>query len=198
MLKKRLILASSSPRRIALLKMLGYHFDVVPHKVEESIYSDILPTDLVQHLAFLKARDVAGRVDDNAIIIAADTIIVYNKRILGKPKDARDARKMLLMLSNTEHDVISGICIIDTLSKKKMLRFGRTYIKIRSITEEEIDEYVKTGEPLDKAGSYAIQDKTRKFVEKIEGSYSNAVGLPLEIVKETFNNFIDNTNAEKF
>lgn len=198
MLKKRLILASSSPRRIALLKILGYHFDIVPHKVEEPIYSDVLPTEFVQHLAFLKARDVAGRVDDNAIIIAADTIIVYNKRILGKPKDARDARKMLLMLNNSEHDVISGICIIDTLSKKKMLRFGRTYIKIRSVTEEEIDEYIKTGEPLDKAGSYAIQDKGRKFVEKIEGSYSNAVGLPLEIVKETFNNFINNTNAEKF
>ncbi|MGQ3685033.1 MAG: Maf family protein [Candidatus Loosdrechtia sp.] len=195
---KRLILASDSPRRIALLSVLRYPFDSIPHEVEESVYSGFQPADFVQHLAYLKARDVANRVNGEAIILAADTIVVYDKRILGKPKDAHDAKKMLSMLSNSEHEVISGICMLDTLLKKKMLRFCTTYIRIRYISEKEIDEYVKTGEPLDKAGSYAIQDKERKFAERIAGSYSNAVGLPLETVKETLNNFINNTNAEKF
>lgn len=199
-LKKRLILASNSPRRAALLNSLGYRFDIIPPEIEEPINNDILPVDLVQSLALLKAMDVAKRVD-NAIIIAADTLIAHGKRIWGKPRDLQDAGRMLSLLSNSEHNIISGICILDKPSEKKILRFGSTYIKMRSITKEEIDEYVKTGEPLDKAGAYAIQGEGRKFVERIEGSYSNAVGLPLEIIQELFNNFINSIseiNAEKF
>ncbi|MCF6158099.1 MAG: septum formation protein Maf [wastewater metagenome] len=190
MLKKRIVLASNSPRRIALLKSLGYSFDIIPHRIEESIFHDILPTDLAQHLAFIKARDVSKRVD-NAIIIAADTLIVYGNGILGKPKDTRDAKWMLSILQGSGHEIISGVCILEVPSGKKMLRFGRTHIKIKGITEKEIDEYVRTGEPLDKAGAYAVQGEGRKFVEKIEGSYSNAVGLPLEIVKKMINFFIE-------
>lgn len=192
--KKRLILASNSPRRIALLKSLGYHFDIVPHDIEECILGDVLPMELVQNLAFLKATDVARRVS-NAIIISADTVIVHKNSILGKPKDVSDAKRILSMLSDSEHDVISGVCVMEMPSQKKMLRTEQTRIKIRNINDEEIDSYILTGEPMDKAGAYAIQGEGGKFIEKIDGSYSNAVGLPLELLQEMLSHFMSDENA---
>lgn len=195
--KKRLILASNSPRRIVLLKSLGYHFDIVPHNIEECILGDVLPMELVQNLAFLKATDVARRVS-NAIIISADTVIVHKNSILGKPKDVSDAKRILSMLSDSEHDVISGVCVMEMPSQKKMLRTEQTRIKMRNINDEEIDSYILTGEPMDKAGAYAIQGEGRKFIEKIDGSFSNAVGLPLELLQEMLNHFMNDENAKKF
>jgi len=192
--KKRLILASNSPRRIVLLKSLGYHFDIVPHDIEECIIGDVLPMELVQNLAFLKATDVARRVS-NAIIISADTVIVHKKSILGKPKDVSDAKRILSMLSDSEHDVISGVCVMEMPSRKKMLRIERTHIKMKNIKDEEIDRYILTGEPMDKAGAYAIQGEGGKFIEKIDGSYSNAVGLPLELLQEMLSHFMSDENA---
>ena len=197
MLKKRFVLASNSPRRIALLRLLGYHFDVIPHDIEEYVSSNVLPTKLVQNLAFLKACDVARRVD-NAIIISADTIILHNNSILGKPKNIHDAKRMLLTLSDSEHAIISGVCIMDVPSHKKLLRSDRTYIRMKHIAEQDIEMYISSGEPMDKAGAYAVQGEGRKFIEKIIGSYSNAVGLPLETVQEMINIFVNDTNAEKF
>ena len=194
MQKKLLILASTSPRRIALLKSLGYHFDIIPHDIEECIHGNVLPTELVQNLAFLKASDVARRVCD-AVIVSADTIIVHEESILGKPKDVSDARRILSILSNSEHDVISGVCVMASPSRKKMLRIERTHIKMKYIKDEEIDRYILTGEPMDKAGAYAIQGEGRKFIEKIDGSYSNAVGLPLELLQEMLNHFMNDENA---
>ena len=192
--KKRLILASNSPRRIVLLKSLGYHFDIVPHDIEECIIGDVLPMELVQNLAFLKATDVARRVS-NAIIISADTVIVHKKSILGKPKDISDAKRILSILSDSEHDIISGVCVMEMPSRKKMLRIERTHIKMKSMEDEEIDRYILTGEPMDKAGAYAIQGEGSKFVEKIDGSYSNAVGLPLELLQEMLNHFMNEEDA---
>ena len=192
--KKRLILASTSPRRIVLLKSLGYLFDIIPHDIEECIQGNVLPAELVQNLAFLKASDVARRVCD-AVIVSADTIIVHEKSILGKPKDVSDARRILSILSNSEHDVISGVCVMASPSRKKMLRIERTHIKMKYIKDEEIDRYILTGEPMDKAGAYAIQGEGRKFIEKIDGSYSNAVGLPLELLQEMLNHFMNDENA---
>ena len=192
--KKRLILASNSPRRIVLLKSLGYHFDIVPPGIVEGIHDNVLPTELVQKLAFLKASDVARRVCD-AIIVSADTIIVHEESILGKPKDVSDAKRILSILSNSEHDVISGVCVMASPSRKKMLRIERTHIKMKYIKDEEIDRYILTGEPMDKAGAYAIQGEGRKFIEKIDGSYSNAVGLPLELLQEMLNHFMNDENA---
>jgi len=192
--KKRLILASTSPRRIVLLKSLGYLFDIIPHDIEECIQGNVLPAELVQNLAFLKASDVARRVCD-AVIVSADTIIVHEKSILGKPKDVSDAKRILSILSNSEHDVISGVCVMASPSRKKMLRIERTHIKMKYIKDEEIDRYILTGEPMDKAGAYAIQGEGRKFIEKIDGSYSNAVGLPLELLQEMLNHFMNDENA---
>lgn len=192
---KRLILASNSPRRITLLRSLGYHFDVIPHNIEEEyIQNDILPTRLVQYLADLKANDVAKRVND-AIIISADTLVFCKKSVLGKPKNVSDAKRMLRMLSNSEHDIISGVCIMDMPSKKKLLRTDRTCITMKYMSEEEIEIYIKSGEPMDKAGAYAVQGRGRKFIEKMEGSYTNAVGLPLELLKEMINDLVKNENA---
>jgi len=192
--KKRLILASTSPRRIVLLKSLGYLFDIIPHDIEECIQGNVLPAELVQNLAFLKASDVARRVCD-AVIVSADTIIVHEKSILGKPKDVSDAKRILSILSNSEHDVISGVCVMASPSRKKMLRIERTHIKMKYIKDEEIDRYILTGEPMDKAGAYAIQGEGRKFIEKIDGSYSNAVGLPLELLQEMLSHFMSDENA---
>jgi len=192
--KKRLILASNSPRRIVLLKSLGYHFDIVPHDIEECIIGNVLPMELVQNLAFLKATDVARRVS-NAIIISADTVIVHKKSILGKPKDVSDAKRILSILSDSEHDIISGVCVMEMPSRKKMLRIERTHIKMKSMEDEEIDRYILTGEAMDKAGAYAIQGEGRKYIEKIDGSYSNAVGLPLELLQEMLNHFMNDENA---
>lgn len=196
--EKRLILATSSSRRVTLLKMLGYHFDIIPHSIDECIPNGASPEELVQNLAFLKANDVAGRVDD-AIVISADTLVFHNKGIVGKPKDACDAKRILSLLSNSEHSIFTGVCIIDIPSKKKLLRNEQTRITMKYISEDEIEAYVKSGEPLDKAGAYAVQGEGRKFIKKINGNYSNAVGLPLELVQEMLNKFNNNnTDAEKF
>ncbi|MDO8745899.1 MAG: Maf family protein [Candidatus Brocadiaceae bacterium] len=192
--KKRLILASNSPRRMVLLKSLGYHFDIVPHDIVECIHDNVLPVELVQNIAFLKASDVASRVC-NAIIISSDTIVVHKKSILGKPKDVNDAKRTLSILSDSEHDVISGVCVMELPSRKKMLRIEQTHIKMRIIKDEEIDRYILTGEPMDKAGAYAIQGEGRKFIEKIDGSFSNVVGLPLELLQEMLNQFMNDENA---
>jgi len=189
MQNKRLILASNSPRRIALLKTLGLAFDVVSHSTVECVSYDVSPDELVQRLACQKAEDVAQRVG-NAVIIGADTIVLHNRCILGKPLDASDALRMLSMLSNTEHEVLTGICLVETPSKKKLLRFERTHIKMKYITGEEIDAYVKSGEPMDKAGAYAIQGLGSRFIEKTTGSYTNVVGLPLELLREMLDYFI--------
>ncbi|HHT9110215.1 MAG TPA: Maf family protein [Candidatus Brocadiaceae bacterium] len=191
MINKRLVLASSSPRRVALLKSLGLHFDIVPHTIEEYIPGDALPGELAMQLAYVKAEDVAKK-EKNAIIIAADTVVLHGKDILGKPKDIRDAKRILSMLSNSDHDVVSGVCIMDTPSKRKVLRISRTQIKMKLISEEEIVAYIKSGEPMDKAGAYAIQGEGRKFVKHINGSLSNVVGLPLELVQEMLNDFTKN------
>ena len=192
--KKRLILASNSPRRIVLLKSLGYHFDIVPPGIVEGIHDNVLPTELVQKLAFLKASDVARRVCD-AIIVSADTIVVHKKNILGKPKDVGDAKRILSILRNSEHDVISGVCVMEMPSRKKMLRIGRTHIKMKNVKDEEIDRYILTGEPMDKAGAYAIQGEGREFIEKIDGSFSNVVGLPLVLLQKMLNHFMNDENA---
>jgi len=194
MQKKRLILASNSPRRSVLLKSLGYHFDIVPPGIVEGNHDNVLPTELVQKLAFLKASDVARRVC-NAIIISADTVVVHKKSILGKPKDINDAKRTLTILSDSKHDVISGVCVMELPSRKKMLRIEQTHIKMRTIKDEEIDRYILTGEPMDKAGAYAIQGEGREFIEKIDGSFSNVVGLPLELLQKMLNHFMNDENT---
>jgi septum formation protein len=172
-----LILASASPRRARLLGQVGIPFRVVPAAVHESAEGQS-PADLVVRLALEKARQVAARFR-RGVVLGADTVVVHGDKILGKPRDRRDAREMLLRLSGSEHSVFTGLALIDAAVGRWETGFAETRVWMRALEAELIDAYVATDEPMDKAGAYGIQGKAAFFVEKIEGCYSNVVGLPL-------------------
>jgi septum formation protein len=192
--QKRIILASGSPRRKLLLKALlknfGLKFDVIQANIVEYIPEKVQNYgNFAANLAELKALEVACR--KSGIIIAADTIVVYKDRVLGKPANEKDAVRMLKMLSGNEHKVYTGLVIFDTDSDKLYKTYEVTRVKFRKISNAEIKFYVKCGSPMDKAGSYGIQDDLGStFVQKINGDYFNVVGLPLFKLYEGLNNFI--------
>jgi septum formation protein len=172
-----IILASSSPRRREFLKQLGIPFKIVVPRVEEQPEKREEPGHFAWRLAVDKALDVATRVPARSLIIAADTIVVLGKKILGKPKDAADARRMLKLLSGREHEVITGVCV--SWGKKLRSFVISTDVEFKKLTTKEIDFYIDSGEPMDKAGAYAIQGIGSFLVRKIRGSYTNVVGLPV-------------------
>lgn len=173
-----IILASASPRRRELLKKTGLAFrvDAGPH--EESMRSGLTPRALARYLSYEKAKAVAGKYK-NSLIIAADTFIVCRKKILGKPHTADEARRMLDALSGRSHSVITGFTVMDTETNKTISRSVETVVSFRKLSTEDIESYIRTGEPLDKAGAYAVQGAGAALVRKIEGDYFNIVGLPL-------------------
>lgn len=179
------ILASSSPRRKEILEQIGFHFTVIPSQKEEVI-SDKNPDELVKKLAKMKAEDVADQVDEAAIILGADTIVVLDNKILGKPKNKEEAYDMLQRLQGKEHKVFTGVSIIEQAEgKRKECTFAQvTKVTICPMTKEEITSYIETKEPMDKAGAYAIQGKFAAFIKKIEGDFYNVVGLPISSVYE--------------
>jgi len=175
---KKIILASASPRRKDLLKQIGLDFQVMASNLEEDLTADLAPERLVQELAGRKAREVAGKIVEG-IIIAADTVVVSKGKIMGKPVDTRDAHDMLRELSGSMHEVITGVAIIDMPSGRETLFHETTKVNFKDLTASEIQGYIKSGEPLDKAGAYAIQGLGAILVAGIDGCYSNVVGLPL-------------------
>lgn len=189
-MERKIVLASASPRRKEILSNLGLEFEVICSSAEEKVDNELPPCLIVQELAMLKGTDVAASVKDS-IVISADTIVWYDKTILGKPADTASAKKMLKLLSGKEHEVYTGVCVTDSKSGKSISDYEVTKVKFRALSDEEIDCYINTGEPMDKAGSYGIQGKGCLLVEKIEGDYLNVVGLPAvklaKILKEEFN-----------
>jgi septum formation protein len=183
----KIILASTSPRRLELLRGLGLKVKVVGSRVKESQFSIKNPEKLVKTLALTKAQEVARRTKEG-LVIGADTIVVLKRKILGKPKDSKEAKSMLGELSGRTHEVLTGLAVIDASSGKTVVDFVRTKVTFRKLSEKEIASYVVADKPFDKAGAYAIQEKAGLFVEKINGCYFNVVGLPLarlaEILKE--------------
>lgn len=173
---KKIILASASPRRKELLTSMGLKFEVIPSTVEEK-FDEEFSNALIESLALSKARDVADKTVEPALVIGSDTVVVIDNKILGKPKDAEDAKLMLKMLSATEHKVVSAIAIIDTSNDKVITDTQVSTVKFRKLSVNEIENYINTGEPMDKAGSYAIQGMASVFVKSIEGCYSNIVGI---------------------
>ncbi|MBQ7154592.1 MAG: septum formation inhibitor Maf [Synergistaceae bacterium] len=172
----KIILASGSPRRRALLKDLGLAFDVYSPNADETHIPDEAPEALCVRLSRLKAESAAQKFPD-AVVIAADTIVVIDGQILGKPANRHDAVRMLTMLQGREHEVLTGVCVI---SHGKVLSCAeRTLVKFRALTNDEITAYSETGECDDKAGAYAVQGKGALLVESISGDYFNVVGLPL-------------------
>ena len=176
----RIILASASPRRAELLRAAGIDFDVQPANVDETIVPGEAPNDYVSRLAEGKARLVYER-DVRRTVLAADTVVVVDTHILGKPLDDADAARMLRMLSGRTHKVLTAVSvfhpgqIVDT-------RVDATTVEFAPLSDTDIDWYVSSGEPMDKAGAYAVQGLASRFVTRIEGSYSNVVGLPVALV----------------
>lgn len=176
---KKIILASNSPRRKEILKKIGLKFKVVKSNFEEYVDPKLKPHTLVKKLSLEKAKAIYKNYK-NAIVIGADTIVVCKGKILGKPKNEKEAFDMLKLLSGRTHWVLTGLTIIDTAPKKIITKAFKTRVKMRKIKEEEIDSYIRTKEPFDKAGSYAIQGVASKFIEKIVGDRESAIGLPLK------------------
>jgi septum formation protein len=176
---KPLVLASRSPRRILLLKQINLSPEVIPSEIGEEMDQAASPADNAMRLAYAKAMDVGRKVQD-AVIIGADTVVVIDGKYLGKPSDPFDAVRMLEMLSGRTHSVVTGLAILDRPSNRSVTDFEETKVTFRSIPRNEIEAYVASGSPMDKAGAYGIQDDYGAvFVSRIEGCYYNVVGLPL-------------------
>jgi septum formation protein len=177
----RLILASASPRRAELLTLAGFHFDIVPADVDETPN----PAENPQEYALRVARDKADEVgltcqDPATVVLGADTVVVAGDEILGKPKDSDDARRMLQMLSGTAHDVLTAVVIRHQSAERTAVVTTRVWFQ--PLDDSEISWYVESGEPEGKAGAYAIQGRAARFIERIDGSWSNVVGLPVATV----------------
>jgi septum formation protein len=181
---RKIVLASSSPRRREILEMSGIPFTVEPSDYEEDMSLSLPPQELAVLLASGKAQSVALR-HPNALIIGADTFVVLGAEVIGKPYTADRAKEMLRSLSDTWHQIITGYCIIDTRTGTNISGAEISRVKFKPLSDAEINSYIATGEPLDRAGAYAIQGGAAKFVERIEGNYLSILGLPLiKILKE--------------
>lgn len=174
--EKKVILASASPRRKTLIKYLFSDYAVVPSTVDEDDYKMLSPYEMPEFLAAQKAKDIAKTYPD-AIVIGCDTSVILGERVLGKPKDEVQARNMLALLSGKTHKVITGVCII--CGDKSMSFSASTDVTFYELDDDEIDEYVQSGEPYDKAGGYGIQGLGSVFVKEISGDFYNVVGLPV-------------------
>lgn len=180
----KLLLASRSPRRRELLRGAGFDFDVRPSTVEETAAPNETPEAFARRAAREKALEVAASAPPESLVLGADTVVVADCEILGKPTNAPDAARMLRLLSSVTHRVITGVCIVRAPDRVEALAHETTFVTFRSLDEEEIRDYLVSGEPFDKAGAYGIQGLASKFVTRVEGCYFNVVGLPVALVYE--------------
>lgn len=175
---KKLILASSSPRRAELMKQIGLNFEIKVSSVDEALLPGLSPPELVERLAESKAAAVARELNDG-IVIGADTVVVWREQVLGKPLSEAEAFDMLSKLQGGVHEVFTGVALIDARSGKVLVSHEKTRVFFRAVEEEEISRYVASGEPFDKAGAYGVQGLAAIFIRRLEGCYTNVVGLPL-------------------
>ncbi len=185
---KDIILASASPRRAELLKKIGLEFEVVPADIDEANIRNLGPESYTIDIAHKKALDIVNKNYKSSLVIAADTVVVKGG-IMGKPADENEAFEMLKSLQGQWHEVITGVAIIDSDTKAEILDYEKTLVKMTSLSDLEIRAYIKSGEPMDKAGSYGIQSLGAMIVERIEGCYFNVVGLPLNKLNAMMKNF---------
>jgi septum formation protein len=185
----KLILASGSPRRAEILTAVGWEFEKQVSDVDETEFAGEKPEDYVRRLAQTKAETVAAN-HKNALVLGADTIVVINNQIVGKPKDFRVARRMLKMLSGNWHEVLTGVALVKVSEGnfETKVDLQRTRVKFAELNDAEIEFLVEKGEPLDKAGAYAVQAQAALFIEEIAGDYWNVVGLPVNLVYELVKN----------
>jgi septum formation protein len=180
-IQPRIILASASPRRAELLKQIGVEFELVPSQIEERPHPDEAPGDYITRIARAKVIAVA-RGRDAGLVIGADTVVVLDGRLIGKPQNQDDAHRLLRLLSGKWHAVLTGVALYDVESRHEVADYEKTLVKFAQLTDLEIDWYVNTGEPMDKAGAYGIQGLGGLFVDEIAGNYYNVVGLPIPLV----------------
>ncbi len=180
-LERRLVLASGSPRRSELLAAMGWQFEVRPVDLDESSLPGEDAIAYVGRLALAKARHAAEMPEnEGALVLGADTVVALGNELFGKPRDAGDAARMLRQLSGRRHEVLTGVALV--AGGREWLEVATTAVEMAALSEEEIAHYVQSGEPMDKAGAYAVQGRGALFVVAIEGNYSNVVGLPLPVV----------------
>lgn len=190
----KLVLASASPRRADILNLVGWQFEKITADVDESILEGENPADYVQRLARTKAETVASQIE-SAFVLGADTTVVLDNEIIGKPVDLADARQMLEKLSNRWHEVLTGVALASKIEgdQTTVVAYERTRVKFTRLSNSEITHLVEFGAPLDKAGAYAVQGAAALFIERIEGDYWNVVGLPIQLVYRMFStNFAKN------
>lgn len=183
----KLILASNSPRRKKILSDLGLNFEVVPSNYDEKLEDDIFSYEKIEDLATQKCLDVVRRSDKDSLVLAADTVVVLHNKILGKPKSKEDAFSMLKSLSGATHSVVTSICGINTKLNTAALLSTTSYVRFTNWSDKMINEYIEKFNPLDKAGSYGIQELPEGYLDKYEGSFENIVGLCPESVKAVLN-----------
>lgn len=185
-----IILASQSPRRAALLRDAGIAFEVAAPKYEEpaTAWGHSSPAEFAESASYYKAASVADDHPDR-IILGADTVVAYGGEIFGKPADEADARRILSTLAGTMQDVITGVTLLHPAGDKRLIRHDVTRVIMRPMSEAELAEYLASGDWQGKAGAYGIQDSGDHFIERIEGSFSNVVGLPIELVREMLHQF---------
>lgn len=177
-----IILASASPRRKMILESAGYKIEIIPSNYDEKINGLIYQDDLVENCAYQKALDIKRRYSPDKLIVSADTSVVCDGVILGKPKDKNEAFSMLLNLSNKKHFVSSAICLI--YQDRVLKSCEKTFVTFKKLTEDEITNYIETQKPYDKAGSYGIQDEGFDFASKVEGELDNVIGFPLKLFQK--------------
>ena len=190
---KMFILASKSPRRKKLLEQIGIKFEIMESDVDEKEHPlNISPKEYAEQLAYKKAVDIANKINKQAIVLGADTIVVLNNEILNKPEDRQEAFSILQKLSGNTHTVITGIALVESWTARKLITSQSTEVKFRDLTAEEISAYIETGSPMDKAGAYGIQDDFGAvFISHINGCYYNIVGLPLELLYRKLKEFVN-------
>ena len=173
-----IVLASASPQRREILGSLGIAFHVMPSHVDESLSPEMTPEQAVTELSKRKARAVAATLAERRLVIGADTVVAYAGRILGKPQDSADAFRTLAELRGSVHRVLTGVTVMDSGTKREETTVVATKVTMRAYSDEDVMAYVATGEPFDKAGSYAIQGRGASLVKEVEGPMDNVVGLP--------------------
>ncbi|MCY3714532.1 MAG: Maf family protein [Gemmatimonadetes bacterium] len=188
---KQIILASSSPRRSSLLRQIGITFETVPPDVDESRYTfGCDPAGTAERLALAKAKSAAGRVDARGrLVLGADTVVLFEDEVIGKPKDAEDACAMLQKLAGRSHRVLTGFALLDPRTDRAVTAHEWTAVSMRELSDAEIRAYVDTGEPLDKAGSYGAHALGAGLITRVEGCFYNVIGLPLARLLVKLKNF---------
>lgn len=183
----KIILASSSPRRASILKSMKLDFDVIPSEYDEPHNQTAFSYEFVENLAYNKALDIAKKLHNkglNHLVIGADTIVVINDKILGKPADYDDAFGMLNKLSGNTHFVVTAVAVVNSENLEYKIKSDTTYVTFKKLAAEQIKNYIETFKPFDKAGSYGIQELPDGFVEKVEGEMDNVIGLPSKVLLE--------------